>query len=294
MENNDIDPKIYDLYNEYCHTGMSRREFLSKAGAVTVIGGLTGYAMATALLPDYAKAQEVKPTDDRITVEYVNYDSPGGNSGKMKGYLAKPKGKGPFPAILVVHENRGLNPYIEDVARRAALMGFVALAPDALSVIGGYPGDDEKGKVMQASLDQAKILIDMKNSAYFLKKHESSNGKLGVTGFCFGGAVANNLAVVMGSDLVASIPFYGRSPKMEDVPKIKAQMLIHYAETDENVNATREQYLEALKKSNVKFVAHTYKGTQHGFHNYSTPRYNKEAAQLAWERTMSLFKTSLG
>ena len=293
MDTKNIDPKICDLYDEYCHTGMSRREFLSRAGAMTVIGGISAYAMANALLPNYAEAQEVKTTDERIQTEYVTYDSPGGNSGKLKGYLAHPKGKGPFPAVLIVHENRGLNPYIEDVARRAALAGFIALAPDALSVVGGYPGNDDEGKIMQAKLDQNKILIDMKNSAYFLKKHASSNGKLGLTGFCFGGAVANTLAVEMGSDLLVSVPFYGRAPKLEDVNKIKAKLLIHYAETDDNVNATREQYEEALKKNGVSFESFTYKGTQHGFHNYSTPRFNKEAATLAWDRTIDLFKKSL-
>lgn len=293
MENKNIDPKIYELYDEYCHSGMSRRDFLSRAAAVTVLGGLSSIAMAKALLPSYAEAQEVKPTDDRIHTEYITYDSPGGNSGKMKGLIAHPKGKGPFPAILIVHENRGLNPYIEDVARRAALAGFVALAPDALSVVGGYPGNDDDGKVMQAKLDQAKILVDMKNSAYFLKKHALSSGKLGVTGFCFGGAVSNNLAVEMGSDLLVSVPFYGRSPKLEDVGKIKAKMLIHYAETDEGVNATREQYQEALKKNNVNFELFTYKGTNHGFHNYSTPRYDKAAATLAWDRTIEIFKKNL-
>jgi carboxymethylenebutenolidase len=293
MNTQKIDPQIYDLYNEYCHTGMSRREFLSRAGAVTVIGGITGYAMANALLPNYSLAQEVKATDDRIQADYVTYDSPGGNSGKLKGYLAHPKGSGPFPAVLIVHENRGLNPYIEDVVRRAALAGFIALAPDALSVVGGYPGDDEKGKVMQAKLDQNKIMIDMKNSAYFLKKHTLSNGKLGVTGFCFGGAVTNFLAVEMGSDLLAAVPFYGKAPALTDVSKIKAKMLLNYAETDENVNATRGPFEEALKKNGVSYEMFTYKGTQHGFHNYSTPRYDKEAAQLAWERTITLFKKTL-
>lgn len=293
METKNIDPKIYDLYDEYCHSGMSRREFLSRAATITVIGGISSYAMANALLPNYVWAQEVKPTDDRILTEYVTYDSPGGNSGKLKGLLAYPKSKGVFPAVLVIHENRGLNPYIEDVARRLALEGFIALAPDALSVAGGYPGNDDDGKIMQAKLDQNKIFIDMKNSAYFLKKHALANGKLGVTGFCFGGAVANYLAVEMGSDLQAATPFYGRSPKMEDVSKIKAKLMIHYAETDENVNATREQYQEALKKNGIRFDLFTYKGTQHGFHNYSTPRYNKEAAVLAWERTLALFKQVL-
>lgn len=293
MDTKNIDPKIYDLYDEYCHSGMSRREFLSQAATVSVIGGISSYAMAKALLPNYAVAQEIKPTDERIQTEYVNYDSPGGNSGKLKGYLAHPKGKGPFPAVLIIHENRGLNPYIEDVVRRTALAGFVALAPDALSVVGGYPGNDDEGKIMQAKLDQDKIRIDMKNSAYFLKKHTFSNGKLGATGFCFGGAVANYLAVEMGSDLLVSVPFYGKSPKVEEVSKIKAKMLIHYAETDESVNATREQYQEALKKNGVNFEMFTYKGTQHGFHNYSTPRFNKEAASLAWDRTIEVFKKNL-
>jgi carboxymethylenebutenolidase len=294
MENqNEIDPKIYSLYDEYCHSGMSRREFLSKASAISVIGGITGYAMAQSLLPDYAKAQEVKAADGRLLTEYVTYDSPGGNSGKMKGYLTRPKGIGPFPAVLIVHENRGLNPYIEDVARRAALAGFIALAPDALSVVGGYPGDDEKGKVMQAKLDQNKILIDMKNSAYFLKKHALSNGKLGVTGFCYGGMVANWLAVELGSDLLASAPFYGKAPKLEEVGKIRAKLLMNYAENDEGVNATRIPYEEALKKNHVNFESFVYKGTQHGFHNYSTPRYNKEAAALAWDRTLLLFRNNL-
>lgn len=293
MDSKHIDPKIYDLYDEYCHTGMSRRDFLTRAAGVTILGGVTGLAMAKALLPNYALAQEVKPNDERIQTEYIDYDSPGGNSGKLKGYIAQPKGKGPFPAVLIIHENRGLNPYVEDVARRAALAGFVALAPDALSAVGGYPGNDDDGKIMQAKLDQNKILIDMKNSAYFLKKHALSNGKLGITGFCFGGAVSNNLAVEMGSDLLAAAPFYGRSPKLEDVGKIKAKMLIHYAETDENVNATREQYQEALKKNGISFELFTYKGSQHGFHNYSTPRYNKDAAIEAWNRTIAFFKKNL-
>ncbi len=285
-----IDPKIYALYDEYCHSGMSRRDFLARAAGLAV----TGYAMAQALLPDYASAQEVKPTDERIYTEYVTYDSVGGNSGKMKGLLAHPKGQGPFPAVLIVHENRGLNPYIEDVARRAALAGFVALAPDALSVVGGYPGNDDDGKIMQAKLDRNKILVDMKNSAYFLKKHSLSNGKVGVTGFCFGGWVSNALAVEMGSDLFAAVPFYGRAPEnLSDVSKIKAKLLIHYAEIDDGVNATREGYQEALKKSGASFEQYTYKVTQHGFHNYSTPRYEQGAAKLAWERTTEFFKKTL-
>jgi carboxymethylenebutenolidase len=207
-----IDPKIFDLYDEYCHSSMGRREFLKRASEITVVGG-SGLVMAQALLPNYALAQMISFTDERIKANYVTYDSPGGNSGKMRGYLVQPVGKGPFPAVLVVHENRGLNPYIEDVARRAATEGFLAFAPDALSPIGGYPGNDDDGKIMQKKLDRDKIFVDMKNGAKFLKNNALSNGKLGVTGFCFGGAVANYLATELGSDLKVSVPFYGSAAK---------------------------------------------------------------------------------
>ncbi|MGI9425542.1 MAG: dienelactone hydrolase family protein [Hyphomicrobiaceae bacterium] len=292
MRPDQIDPRIFDLYDEYCHGVMGRREFLQRAAAIAVVGG-SGLAMAQALLPQYAKAQTISFTDKRIKATYVNYDSPGGNSGKMRGYLVRPAGDGPFPAVIVIHENRGLNPYIEDVARRAAVEGFVALAPDALSPIGGYPGNDDDGKVMQRSLDRGKIRVDMLNGAKFLKAHDLSNGKLGATGFCFGGAVTNYLAVEMGKDLRAGAPFYGRAPKTEDVAKISASMVIHYAENDPRVNATRPDYETALKANNVKFEMHSYAGTRHGFHNNSTQRYNEEAAKLAWQRTIALFKAQL-
>lgn len=288
-----IDPKIYELYDEYAHSKMERREFFARAAAVAVVGSLTGLQMAKLLLPDYVSAQEVSFTDSRIKANYVEYDSPGGNSGKMKGYLVRPAGDGPFPAVLVVHENRGLNPYIKDVARRLAVEGFLALAPDALSVVGGYPGNDDDGKIMQAKLDRDKIYIDMKNSALFLKKHALSNSNLGVTGFCFGGATANHLAVVMGAELKASAPFYGMSPEVSEVKKIKAAMLIHYAETDPKVNEPREEFKKALTENKIKFEMFTYPGTQHGFHNYSTPRYDEKAAKLAWERTIEFFKKNL-
>jgi carboxymethylenebutenolidase len=293
MKENKIDPKVYELYDEYCHSDMSRRDFLKKAGALSVVGSVTAAAMANALLPNYALAQTVSFTDERIKPQYIDYDSPCGNSGKMRGYLVQPKGKGPFPTVLVVHENRGLNPYIEDVARRLATEGFLALAPDALSPLGGYPGNDDDGREMQAKLDRDKILIDMENGARFLKNHSLSNGNLGVTGFCFGGGVSNNLAVKMGSDLKVAVPFYGSAPKIEDVDKIKAFMLIHYAENDERVNAMRDEYKKALEKNKVKFEMHTYAGTNHGFHNNSTPRYDEKAAKLAWERTISAFKKYL-
>jgi carboxymethylenebutenolidase len=293
MKKNEIDEKVYELYDEYCHSGMSRREFLKRAGAISVVGGITAAAMANSLLPNYAKAQTISFTDERIKPKYVEYDSPGGNSGKMKGYLVQPKGTGPFPTVLVVHENRGLNPYIEDVARRLATEGFLALAPDALSVVGGYPGNDDDGRAMQAKLDSAKILTDMENSALFLKNHSLSNGNLGVTGFCFGGAVSNNLAVRMGENLKVAVPFYGSAPKSEEVNKIKAFVLVHYAENDQRVNAMREGYEKALQENKVNYEMHVYPGTQHGFHNNSTPRYDEKQAKIAWERTLAAFKKYL-
>jgi carboxymethylenebutenolidase len=285
----EIDQRVFDLYDEYCHGRIDRREFLMRASAL-VVGGL---AMAQALLPRYAQAQTVSFTDTRIKPEYVNYPSPGGNSGTMRGYLVAPAGNGPFPAVLVVHENRGLNPYIEDVARRAAVEGFLAFAPDGLSPVGGYPGNDDDGRQLQASLDQAKLRTDLLNGARFVKAHKMSTGKLGVTGFCYGGGVVNYLATAMGADMHAGAPYYGVAAPTADVPKIKAPLLIHYAENDERINAMWPDYESALKKSNVKFEKHTYPGTQHGFHNNSTPRYSEPAAKLSWERTVAFFKKSL-
>ncbi len=289
MERDHIDPKIYELYDEYCHSGMSRRDFLAKAAVVTA----GGVAMAQALLPNYANAEEVLFTDDRIKASYVEYDSPGGTSGKMRGYLVKPEGKGPFPAVLVVHENRGLNPYIKDVARRAAVEGFIALAPDGLFPVGGYPGNDDEGKVMQANLDPAKLYTDMLNSAQFIKQHELSSGKLGATGFCYGGGVVNQLAVDMGTGLNAGVPFYGRAPSLNDVAAIKAPLMVQYAEEDPRINAMKPDYEAALTKAKAEFVMHMYPGTRHGFHNYSTPRYDKEQAKVAWQRTVGFFKEKL-
>ena len=292
MKKDDIDPKVYDLYDEYCHTQMTRRDFFNKASALAVVGG-SGLVMAQALVPRYAEAQTISFTDKRIKARYVEYDSPGGTSGKMRGYLVKPSGVGPFPAVLVIHENRGLNPYIEDVARRAAVEGFLTLAPDGLSPIGGYPGNDDDGKVMQKSLDKDKLFTDLLNSARFLKGHELSSGRLGATGFCYGGGVVNKLAVTMGEDLNAGVPFYGLAPAIEDVIKIQAPMMIQYAENDPRVNATREEYRKALEENKKIFVMYTYEGTRHGFHNNSTPRYDEKQAKIAWERTISFFKKHL-
>src|SRR5881394_989029 len=288
----EIDQRVYDLYDEYCHGGIDRREFLARAGAL-VIGGVSALAMAQALFPRYVEAQTISFTDSRIKAKYVDYDSSGGNSGKMRGYLVQPSGAGKFPAVLVVHENRGLNPYIEDVARRAAAEGFVALAPDGLFPVGGYPGNDDDGRTLQAGLDQSKLRTDMVNSARVLKAHTLSTGKLGVTGFCWGGSTTNFLAVTLGADLQAAVPFYGAAAETARVPDIKAPLLIQYAESDERVNALWPAYETALKASRVPYEMHMYPGTQHGFHNNSTPRYHEASAKLAWERTIAHFKKHL-
>ncbi len=285
----EIDQRVFDLYDEYCHGRMDRREFLAKSAAVTV-GGL---AMAQALLPRYARAQTISFTDARIKARYVSYPSPGGTSGTMRGYLVQPAGNGPFPSVLVIHENRGLNPYIEDVARRAATDGFLALAPDGLSPVGGYPGNDDDGRTLQAGLDQAKLRTDMLNSARYLKSHALSSGKLGVTGFCWGGTATNFLAVTLGADMQAGVPFYGAAAETAGVPSIKAAMLIHYAENDERINAMRAGYDAAMTAAKVMHESHVYPGTQHGFHNNSTPRFNEAAAKLAWDRTIAHFKKHL-
>jgi carboxymethylenebutenolidase len=284
----EIDQRVFDLYDEYCHGRIDRREFLRLAALVA--GGL---AMAQALLPRYAQAQTISFTDTRIKAQYVTYPSPGGNSGQMRGYLVQPAGPGPFPALLVIHENRGLNPYIEDVARRAAVEGFVALAPDGLFPVGGYPGNDDDGRTLQGNLDQAKLRTDMLNSATVLKSHQLSNGKLGVTGFCWGGSTVNFLAVTLGSDLQAGVPFYGAAAETAGVPKIKAPLLIQYAETDPRVNEMWPAFETALKAAGVPHQMHIYPGTQHGFHNNSTPRYHEASAKLAWDRTIAFFKKNL-
>ena len=284
-----IDQRVYELYDEYCHGGIDRREFLLRAAALCA-GGLT---MAQALLPRYALAQTISFTDSRIKASYVNYPSPGGNAGTMRGYLVQPAGSGPFPAVLVIHENRGLNPYVEDVARRAAVEGFLALAPDGLFPAGGYPGNDDDGRALQAGLDQAKLRTDMLNSARFLKNHKLSSGKLGVTGFCWGGGAVNFLATAMGADLRAGVPYYGAAPESADVAKIKAALLINYAENDGRINSMWPAFEAALKANRVVHEKHTYPGTQHGFHNNSTPRYSEAAAKLSWERTVAFFKKQL-
>jgi carboxymethylenebutenolidase len=289
MKQHEIDDQVFELYDEYCHGHIDRRQFFERAAALSVAATV----LATSLLPNYAEGHEVLFTDERIKANWVDYPSPGGTSGEMRGYLVQPVGEGPFPAVLVMHENRGLNPYVKDVARRAAVAGFLALAPDGLSPIGGYPGNDDEGRTMQRTLDQAKLRQDMVNSARYVRSHELSNGKLGATGFCWGGGTTNYLATAMGEELDAGAPYYGSAADSDNVDQIKAALLIHYAEDDARVNAMRADYEAALKANGVTFEMHTYPGTRHGFHNYSTPRYNPDAAKLSWDRTVAFFKEHL-
>ncbi len=287
----EIDPRIYALYDEYCHGAMERREFLAKASALAV-GGM---AMAQALFPRYANAQTISFTDSRIKANYVKYASPGGTSGEMRGYLVQPTSPTPvkFPAVLVIHENRGLNPYIEDVARRLAAAGFLALAPDGLYPVGGYPGNDEEGKLLQDKLNPAQLQTDMLNSAVFLQNHGLSNGKLGVTGFCWGGGMTSEIAAALGDGVQAGAPYYGIAPSAEKVRKIKAELVLHFADKDPRINASWPAYEASLKAQTAVFQAYQYEGTQHGFHNNSTPRFQQAAADLSWRRTLALFQRTL-
>ena len=291
-EQQNIDRRVFDLYDEYCHGYIDRREFLGRAAALTV-GGVSALWMAQALLPRYAEAQTISFTDPRMKGTYVEYPSPGGTSGEMRGYLAQPAGEGPFPAVLVIHENRGLNPHIEDVARRAAVAGFLALAPDGLSPVGGYPGNDDDGRTLQRGLDPARLDRDMINSARHLKAHALSNGRLGATGFCWGGGMTNRLAVELGADLQAGVPFYGATAAAADAPRIEASLMIIYAESDPRINAMWPEYEAALEAAGVDYEMHMFPGTLHGFHNNSTPRYNEAAANLAWNRTVGFFRRRL-
>lgn len=287
-----IDQRVFDLYDEYCHGRINRREFFARSSVITV-AGVSGLTMAEALLPRYARAQTIAFTDKRIKAQYITWPSPGGNSGTMRGYLVQPAGAGPWPGVLVVHENRGLNPYVEDVARRCAVAGFVALAPDGLAPLGGYPGNDDDGRDMQTRLDQGKLRADMLSGARFLKSHRSCNGKLGATGFCWGGGTVNWLATELGADLQAAVPFYGAAAPAAAASKIKAPLLLHFAEKDDRINSMWPVFEAALKSAGLRYENHSYPGTQHGFHNNSTPRYNEAAAKLAWERTVAFFRRHL-
>ena len=287
----EFDPELLALFDQYVHGGVDRRVFFERAARYAV-GGMTVGALVESLSPNYAWAEQVSKDDARLKTEYVSYPSPKG-SGTMKGYLARPaKAAGKLPGVVVIHENRGLNPYIEDVARRLGVANFLAFAPDGLTPVGGYPGNDDKGRELQASLDRDKLMEDLAAGADFLKGHPECSGKLGVVGFCFGGGVANAFAVRF-PDLKAAVPFYGGQPKAEDVPKIKASLLIHYAGLDERVNAGWPAYETALKAAKVSYTVHFYDGANHGFHNDTTPRFDEAAAKLAWQRTLDHFNKTL-
>jgi carboxymethylenebutenolidase len=287
----DYPQEVLDLFDGYVHGRMNRRDFLDRA-AKYAVAGFTAAAMLESLRPNFAWAQQVAKDDNRIQTQQLDYDSPQG-SGKMRGYLAKPAKSGKLPAVLVIHENRGLNPYIEDVARRLAVEGYLAFAPDSLAPIGGYPGDEDKAREMFAKQDAKKRFEDLYAGAGVLKARPEFSGKLGVIGFCFGGLVVNQIAARM-PELAAGVPFYGRQVSAEDAAKIKAPLLLQFAEHDDGVNKTWPAYEAALKASKVRHQAYIYPGTNHGFHNDTTPRYDEAAAKLAWTRTLAFFKEHLG
>ena len=287
----DYPQEVLDLFDGYVHGRMNRRDFLDRA-AKYAVGGFTAAAMLESLRPNFAWAQQIAKDDKRISVEHLDYASPQG-SGKMRGYLAKPaKAAGKLPGVLVIHENRGLNPYIEDVARRLAVEGYMAFAPDALAPVGGYPGDEDKAREMFAKLDANKRFEDLYAGAGVIKSRPEFSGKIGTVGFCFGGLIVNQLAVRM-PDLAAGVPFYGRQVSTEDAAKIKAPLLLNFAEHDDGVNKTWPAYETALKANKVRYQAYIYPGTNHGFHNDTTPRYDEAAAKLAWSRTLAFFKEHL-
>ena len=287
----DYPQELLDLFHEYQHGDITRRTFLDRA-AKFAIGGLTVSAIFESLRPHYAWAQQVPKDDKRIKVGYEVVQSPAGN-GTIKGYLARPSNSKKLPVVLVIHENRGLNPYKEDVARRLALANFVAYAPDGLTSVGGYPGDDEKGAAAFRSVDRTKMTEDFVAAAKWLKARSDSTKKLGAVGFCFGGGMVNQLAVRLGADLNAGVAFYGRQASVDDVPKISAPLLFNYAGNDQGVNAGIATYEAALKANNKVFEQQMYEGKQHGFHNDTTPRYDEAAAKLAWTRTLDWFNKYL-
>ncbi len=290
----DFDRELLDLYDRYAHGLIERREFLNQASRFAV-GGVTAAALLESLSPNYALAKQVEDDDPRIKAAFVDYASPDGH-GTVRGYLVGPaaggQGGGQGGSVVVVHENRGLNPYIEDVARRVAVAGFTALAPDGLTPLGGYPGTDEEGKVLQRTLDRAKLLEDFIAAFGHLLSDPDSNGKVGVVGFCYGGGVCNAMAVRL-PDLAAAVPFYGRQAKAEDVARIQAPLLLHYAGLDRRINQGWPAYEAALKAQGKEYTAHIYPGVNHGFHNDTTPRYDEAAAELAWTRTIEFFNAKL-
>jgi len=291
IKKEEIKQEIFDLYDDYAHDRINRRDFMQKL-SVYAVGGLTVTSLMSFLMPDYKNTLQVKADDPRIKSEYINYNSPKGG-GSIKALLSMPAdAKSPVGGVVVVHENRGLNPYIEDVGRRAALAGFISIAPDALTPLGGYPGNDDQGREMQSKRDRNEMLEDFIAAYDYLKSNKNCNGKIGAVGFCFGGWIVNMMAVRIPT-LAAAVPFYGGQPAAEDVPKIQAPLLLQYAGLDTRVNEGWPAYEAALKANNKKYTAYVYPDVNHGFHNDTTPRYDKAAAELAWQRTIDFFKQNL-
>ena len=291
IKKEDISQEVFDLYDDYAHDRIDRRNFMQNLSAYAV-GGITVASLMSFLMPDYHGAIQIRANDSRLKSDYITYDSPKGGK-KIKALLSKPDGAtAKLGGVIVVHENRGLNPHIEDVARRTALAGFISLAPDALTPLGGYPGTDDAGRELQSKRDKNEMQEDFIAAYEYLKNHKDCNGKIGVVGFCYGGGIANMMAVRI-PDLAASVPFYGGQPVPEDVPKIKAPLLLHYAELDTRVNEGWPAYEKALKENKKEYTAYIYPGANHGFHNDTTPRYDKAAAELAWKRTTDFFTDKL-
>jgi len=287
----DISQEVFDLYDDYAHNKIDRRKFMEKL-SLYAVGGLTIPSLMSFMMPNYVDSILVQPDDERLQSDYITYESPKGG-GTIRGLFSKPaKAKGKLPGIVVVHENRGLNPYIEDVGRRAAVDGFMTLAPDALWPLGGYPGSDDEGRTMQRKRDRNEMLEDFIAAYHYLKNHEDCNGKVGVVGFCFGGWISNMMAVRL-PDLSAAVPFYGRQPSDEDAVKVKAPLMLQFAGLDERVNAGWPAFEKVLKANKIEHEAHFYPDVNHGFHNNTTPRYDEAAATLAWERTIAFFKKHL-
>ncbi len=292
MKASDFDPRVLKLFDGYIHGVISRRGFLDRAAAYTV-GGVTAAALLESLSPDFARGQRIAVDDSRLSTAFIEYPSPEGY-GSIRGYMAKPANMDdPLPGVVVIHENRGLNPHIEDIARRLGLAGYVAFAPDALTPLGGYPGDEDSARELFGGLDRAKTAEDFVASVAFLQDHSDCNGNVGCTGFCFGGGISNMLAVRV-PELLAAVPFYGGQPAAEDVPNIEAALQLHYGGLDQRINAGWPAYEEALKAAGARYEAHIYEGANHGFNNDTTPRFDEAAAALAWERTLAFFAEHLG
>ncbi len=288
----DFHPQVLKLFDQYVHGGINRRDFLERAAPIAAGAGTTAAALLASLSPNYAWAQQVPENDGRIQAERIEYSSPQGY-GSIKAYFVRPAGaSGKLPGVVVIHENRGLNPYIEDVARRVGAAGYLALAPDGLSPVGGYPGTDDEGRRLQSQLDGAKLREDFVAAVHYLQHRDDCTGKVGCVGFCYGGGIANMLAVRV-PDLAAAVPFYGSQPTAEDVPKINAPLMLHYAGLDQRIDAGWPAYEEALKANGKSYVMYMYDGVNHGFHNDTTPRYDEPAAKLAWQRTLDFFSEHL-